>query len=468
MNDAGPLRDYARSRAVLLGAWSYTNLPPVPAAGHSLARMVRLLIGPLCGWPAERVRMIPDATHRGTLPDELMGLYHDVTDVALFYFVGHGQLYGDELCLALTESPADGPRRRTTGLPFADVREALSECDAHIKIVILDCCFSGIGTQRHNTLAAATDADEVNVIDRASVTGAVTMAASAAYRTAWHEPHQNTGNSQTYFTKYLINTIEQGLPDHPEGLPLRAIFDRTADALARDRLPEPTRSVRHNADRFILAHNAALLPVIPPQQPAAQPRTPPPIVAQPQLPKPGVNSHPLYGAVAQPAPLQPIVFQPSQNQRIYPVLNVIFWSIVFIALAVWMSKSHFILLSQAGTKGGIIGGYFGIATSVAKLAVHLRSKLVLTEEGIRLTRWKRERIPWSEIKAVQMGRQAGMPFNPRRIRFVLADRSILSGVPVDGWGARDPLFDHKLRTIQQLHVQFGAPEPWWPSGRSSS
>lgn len=130
-----------------MGAWDYTHLPPLPAARHSLTRMTGLLTGPLCEWPASWVRVIPDAPRRGDLPDELMDLFTGVTDVALFYFVGHGQLHGDELCLALTESPEGGPRRQTTRLPFTDVRKALYECDARTKIVILDCCFSGIITR---------------------------------------------------------------------------------------------------------------------------------------------------------------------------------------------------------------------------------------------------------------------------------------------------------------------------------
>jgi F0F1-type ATP synthase membrane subunit c/vacuolar-type H+-ATPase subunit K len=60
---------------------------------------------------------------------------------------------------------------------------------------------------------------------------------------------------QTYFTKYLIDTIEQGLHGCGDGLPLGAVFSHTADALARDKRPVPTHSVRHHADRFILARN---------------------------------------------------------------------------------------------------------------------------------------------------------------------------------------------------------------------
>ncbi|WP_329314898.1 caspase family protein [Streptomyces sp. NBC_01262] len=246
-------RDYSRSRAVLIGTWDYDHLASVPAARNSLERMAALLTGPLCGWPTDRVHTVRNARRRGNLPDRLMHMFDGVTDTALFYFTGHGQLHDDELCLALRQSPTAGPRRLTTGLQFSDVRAALRECDAKTKIIILDCCFSGRATCAGNSLAA-TSAD---VIDMTLGTGAFTMAASGAYRTAWFETEPGTGRPQTYFTKYLIDTIETGLPDHPDGLPLGTVFARTADALARDRRPEPTRSVRHDADRFILARNAA-------------------------------------------------------------------------------------------------------------------------------------------------------------------------------------------------------------------
>ncbi|WP_051877233.1 caspase, EACC1-associated type [Streptomyces natalensis] len=266
MTDTVPLRDYSRSRAVLIGAWDYAHLTPVPAARNSLERVAGLLTGPLCGWPKPRVKALRNVRRRDHLPDQLMKLFDGVEDVALFYFVGHGQLYEDELCLALRESPQAGPRRTTVGLPFSDVRAALRACDAQTKIVILDCCFAGHAARTEHTLASTS----TNVIDKTLGTGAVTMAASGAYRTAWFESAPDVAAPQTYFTKYLVDVIEQGIPGHPQGLPLGPIYARTADALARDHRPEPTRSVRHDADRFILARNIAK----PPESPAALPETP--------------------------------------------------------------------------------------------------------------------------------------------------------------------------------------------------
>lgn len=271
------LRDYSRSRAVLVGVSDYKYLRPVPPAGNSLDRMAGLLTGPLCDWPTHRVHVERDPRHRGGLPDTLMVVYEDVTDVALFYFVGHGQLVEDELCLALRESPLDGNRRTTIGLPFADVRAALRACDAQTKILILDCCFAGVATQPRHSLGDGPVTERL--IDMTAGTGAVTLAASGAYSTAGFEPDHAALRPQTYFTKYFVDVVEQGLPGHPGGLPLNLVYARTADALARDRRPAPTRSSRHDADRFIFARNAATAaeasgkpqpqtPTTPPRQPA--------------------------------------------------------------------------------------------------------------------------------------------------------------------------------------------------------
>src|SRR5271156_3031929 len=92
--DLPPLRDYSRSRAVLIGTWNYTFLQPVPAAAHSLRRMADLLTGPLCGWPLDRVLVMPDEPGPGNIPDRLITAYEGV-DVALFYFAGHGQIAAD-------------------------------------------------------------------------------------------------------------------------------------------------------------------------------------------------------------------------------------------------------------------------------------------------------------------------------------------------------------------------------------
>jgi hypothetical protein len=235
---------------VLIGTSDYKHLPPVPAARNSLDRMRELLTGRLCGWPDDRITVIVNPTDRGRLDDELIQLFSPTgsDDVALFYYVGHGQADPqDQLCLGLVESRTEHNRRASTSLRFDAIRNAIGGCDAGSKIVIIDCCFAGLAARQ--TLSA----DEV--LDMLGGTGAYTMAATGAYMRAWYET--DVDRPQTYFTKYLIDVVESGIKGAPVGLPLHQVFRAVANDLVRDGKPQPTSIARHDAGNFTFAWNAA-------------------------------------------------------------------------------------------------------------------------------------------------------------------------------------------------------------------
>jgi len=254
------MRDYSGSLAVLLGTWEYTDMPSLVAAENSYRRMTRLLTGPLCGWPPNRLVRLDSDSSPSDVHDRLITALEPVADVALFYYVGHGQIgEGDQLCLALSRTRTEFHRRHATSLTFSAVRQALLNCRATTKIVILDCCFSGQATEPSNSLAGASTALQedlaTTLADHAFGTGAYTMAAAGAYGTAEYE----TGgqHAETYFTKYLADLIEHGIPGEPAVLKLEPLFLRLRDNLATANLPTP---VRRNVDAggdFAFAHNAA-------------------------------------------------------------------------------------------------------------------------------------------------------------------------------------------------------------------
>ena len=255
MTDRPALPDYTRSRAVLIGTSEYRHLTPVGAARHSLARMHRLLTGPWCGWPEDRVTVLEDEPGPGELPDRLLDLFEETADVALFYYVGHGQIDDeDQLCLGLVGSRTEPHRRATTSLPFAAVRRAMLLSPAATKVVMLDCCFSGLATHREHALAGP--AGDV-LLERASRTGAYTMTASSADTTAWFENDPELAQPQTYFTKYLADLVETGIPGQPAGLKLHPLFNRLHDNLAQDRRPIPQERSVDAAREFVFARNAA-------------------------------------------------------------------------------------------------------------------------------------------------------------------------------------------------------------------
>lgn len=251
MAEWAPLRDYSRSRAVVMGTWEYEHLPQLPAAEFSLRRMERLLTGPLCGWPQERLVTVANERGSGDLPDRLISAFDGIVDVALFYFVGQGQIsVEDQLCLGVQRSRMEPRRRATTSLQFADVRHALLESDAAFKIVILDCCFAGLATSGLQSGPAG------HVVDLAAGSGAYTIAATYAYAAAWYEDEPSLAEPQTYFTKYLADLVEQGIPGQPSQLRLETLFRRLHDDLAADGRPVPMRRSVDDAREFVFAHNA--------------------------------------------------------------------------------------------------------------------------------------------------------------------------------------------------------------------
>jgi hypothetical protein len=238
-----------------MSVWQYADpeLPDIPAAEHSLTAMTELLTGPLCQWPADRVHTIANRRRPGDLHDELVELFADTADdaTAIFYFVGHGLTDShSRLCLALGETRSQpSSRRASTSLPFGIVREALLEaCRDGTRIVILDCCYSGLAVKAPGTLSPA------GLLEMTYGTGAYTMCASEAYEHAWYETDV-ADRPMTYFTKYLANVIHSGMPDQPAELTLDQVFARTRDNLLRDRKPEPTSTTRHDAGRFPFARN---------------------------------------------------------------------------------------------------------------------------------------------------------------------------------------------------------------------
>jgi cyclophilin family peptidyl-prolyl cis-trans isomerase len=250
MSDRVPLRDYLNSRAVLVGTSTYRNLRPVPAAANSLQRMVGLLTSDLCGWPSGQITEIRDELGPGDLHLRLIRLFRDITDVALFYFVGHGQVDDkDQLCLGLVGSSEEPDLRASTSLEFQDVRDAMLRSRAETKILILDCCFSGLASEHRNTLGAS------DLADQAGGAGAYTMAACRSYGTASFETDGSC--PQTHFTKYLVDVIETGIRGQSAGLRLRPIFRRLAETLEAVGHPRPMERNINSASEFVLAYNAA-------------------------------------------------------------------------------------------------------------------------------------------------------------------------------------------------------------------
>ncbi|GAB2829885.1 hypothetical protein GCM10027176_37850 [Actinoallomurus bryophytorum] len=271
--------DFSRSRAILVGTAHYDRgLTEMPAALNSLNAMWNRLTGPLCGWPPSRITVFKNKTTRDGLTAEIAELIHDTKDVLLFYYVGHGQLLdGEHLGLALVDTLPTPYMRSSTSLRLDDVRTQLKHrCTARVKLVILDCCYSGLATR--NTQGTGL-ADQVQIASK--VEGAYTLTASRASQQAIYE---DGPAGLTYFTKVFTDVVRDGIPGKGAELTLKDIHKEVSTRFLRldfpdhQIRPEPSVLVVDTAEEFAFARNAAALTTDPPTEPDTppEPLQPPP------------------------------------------------------------------------------------------------------------------------------------------------------------------------------------------------
>ncbi|MBT2231159.1 PQQ-binding-like beta-propeller repeat protein [Nonomuraea sp. NEAU-A123] len=240
--------DYARSRAILIGVSAYADkaFRPLLAAANSLDGLHQVLMDPaLCGWPAEQITLIPNPADVAGLVRTLRRLARDTADVLLVYFVGHGIiLQNGHLCLPLTGTDEGDPD--VTGLEYERLRQALLDSPARVKVVILDCCYSGRAVQ-------ALSAE--GVADSAGIRGAYTLTASD--HTAHVPPLGRQANACTSFTGELLNLVRTGLPDGPKWLTLDLLYPHLRHRLHSRGLPEPNQRGTDTAGRLVFTRNPA-------------------------------------------------------------------------------------------------------------------------------------------------------------------------------------------------------------------
>lgn len=123
---------------------------------------------------------------RSDLRDAVEELFDDETDVALFYFSGHGYLEaaGGYLCATDTRTGNDG-------VSLAEVMTFANRSKARNKVIILDSCHSGIAGSNPITQQVTEIADGVTV-----------LTASTARQAA-----METGAGSGVFTDLLVDAL---------------------------------------------------------------------------------------------------------------------------------------------------------------------------------------------------------------------------------------------------------------------
>ncbi|WP_438939607.1 caspase, EACC1-associated type [Catenulispora pinisilvae] len=253
--------DFPNSHAVLVGTARYEvgfGQVSMPAAANSLREMARILTD-VGGWPSSRVTSFQDMGTKDAPLERVAATFHDVKDVLIFYYVGHGQLLvGNDLGLALTDTSEERRKRLSTSLRLSDLRlEMDHNCDARIKILILDCCCSGVATR----YAQGADAGAaMQAAAELEGEGTYTWTACGHTQDAYFEPGIA---GKTYFTKFISEVVRGGIVGGRPGLTISEVNREVRKRLRSVELegvlvrPEPSLLFKGTSDSFILAPNVA-------------------------------------------------------------------------------------------------------------------------------------------------------------------------------------------------------------------
>ncbi|MEU7004743.1 YDG/SRA domain-containing protein [Nonomuraea sp. NPDC046570] len=241
------LPDPLTSRAVLIGTSEYNYLSSLPAVANNLQALSDLLQrSDLWGLPAEHCTIVHNPASVDAMMDPLWQAREEAKDTLIVYFAGHGLMHTVEsdLYLTLVDSHKD---RMYSAVAYDTVRTELRASFARRKIVILDCCYSGLALG----LMGAEDPTE-RVANSARVTGTYLMTATAENKTA-------LGGLDTYtaFTGELIHLIREGIPEQPEFLELDTIFKHARESLRDKGLPVPQKRESNFAAHITLVRNRA-------------------------------------------------------------------------------------------------------------------------------------------------------------------------------------------------------------------
>src|SRR5215831_1788027 len=195
------LPDPARSRALLVGVSAYRNMAAdrqLPTVEAGLYRLADLLCDEqIWGLPAGHCTVLHQPASADDIVTALRAAAAQAHDALVFYYAGHGLMdpavRDGELHLAMPDAYEPGGTHLAMG--YMHVRRELAMSRGSWRMVILDCCWSGLALPAGVTGAAAVD-------------GTAVLTATAATRKALAPP----GERYPAFTGALIDTLGSGIP----------------------------------------------------------------------------------------------------------------------------------------------------------------------------------------------------------------------------------------------------------------
>ncbi|MCA2217930.1 caspase, EACC1-associated type [Jidongwangia harbinensis] len=240
------LRGLGDAMVLLCGTGSHkrgSRLPDIPAVKSTLADLGEALVD-RCG--ARQPRVVTDPRSLSDLGDAISNAAQAAEEILVLYYVGHGLVDPNgNLFLAAVQTDPRPNRLGHTALPYQTVREYVINSPARLKIVILDCCYSGIAI---GNLSATTD-----IAGRAAIEGAYVLTSAARDTAALAPPRAR----YTAFSGKLIELLSDGDPDGGPMITLGSVYTYLDKVLPASGYPRPRQRTIGGASQFVLTDNPA-------------------------------------------------------------------------------------------------------------------------------------------------------------------------------------------------------------------
>ena len=238
----------SRTKVVLIGGSTYTDLPHLRAVAANLDGLSRCFLDAnILGVGRRNLAIVRDPVSASEVIDPIEAALRELPDTILIYYAGHGLIdpFDNQLLLSLTGSTQRAPHK---SMPFEWLRRVVVDSTASRRIVILDCCYSGRALQHLG------DESEL-ILNDIAMEGTFVLTASAE-----NVPSIATSDGgYTAFTNELLDLLEFGEVDGPTYLELDYVYSQLTDRLRAKSLPTPQKRVRNFGGSIALARNTALL-----------------------------------------------------------------------------------------------------------------------------------------------------------------------------------------------------------------
>jgi hypothetical protein len=235
-----------KTRIILTGVSGFDLLPALPSVAANLTDLEEALRAPHGTAFAAGIDVVPDPGRPGVVSKLLQSAATADLDVLFFYYSGHG-LLDDQQQLHLAVVESDPEAVPETALAFSRVRRIISQSSARVKVVVLDCCFSGRAIESGMS-------DVGSLVDgQLELRGAFTLASSAADLPSLAP----VGLRNTAFTEALLLALREGVPGGSESLLLGEVAGVVHRHLSRAGRPTPRLRADGTAAGLVLAANPA-------------------------------------------------------------------------------------------------------------------------------------------------------------------------------------------------------------------